>query len=307
MMKRLFILPALLACSLVSYSQGCSDAGFCTVGALGPHRADTVTRNGLSMVLTSGIGDENVFVFTPAIQYDRRIAERFALQAKLTANYASGNLGTVSGPGDLYATGVYSSEVHKEGQFSASVTAGLKIPLNRSTLSVEGRDLPMQYQSSLGTTDFIGGLSIANRKWQFSLGWQQPLSGSNENDFVPELWSGPEAAKYPRSRMLKRKGDVLLRTVYTLTNGSRVAANAGVLAIYHLGNDSYKSSTSDMNFITLRGSEGLTLNITGALSWKINEAWSLGFTAGFPVVVRDIRPDGLTRSFVFSPEVKVRF
>ncbi|MGF2413571.1 MAG: hypothetical protein ACQUYJ_14665, partial [Ferruginibacter sp.] len=59
--------------------------------------------------------------------------------------------------------------------------------------------------------------------------------------------------------------------------------------------------------IALNGSEGLTLNGTTALHYTINHKFSIGLLAGVPFVVRDIRPDGLTRKFVVSPEFILKF
>ena len=55
-----------------STAQGCSDAGFCTIGNLNQHSRETSTQNKqkLTLILSNGIGDENVYVFTPGIQYE---------------------------------------------------------------------------------------------------------------------------------------------------------------------------------------------------------------------------------------------
>lgn len=300
----LLALLILLSSSGSVMAQGCSDAGFCTVGSLG-YQKDTIARNSLSLVLASGAGEQGVFVFTPAVQYDRRLNSTFTIQTKVTANYASGELGSVAGAGDLYLSAIV-NPFRKDG-FVPSFTAGLKFPLADGGMRRNGRGLPMPYQSSLGTTDLITGVTLSDGTWQFSLGWQQPLTSSNENVFSPEVWPGGEASEYFPSYMLKRKADILLRGVYGGEISRKISGSAGVLGIYHIGTDEYREPHSEMNYIRLKGSEGLTINVTGTFDWKISTSFTAGVTVGFPVVVRDVRPDGLTRSIVVAPEIRWSF
>jgi len=81
----------------------------------------------------------------------------------------------------------------------------------------------------------------------------------------------------------------------------------GLLGIYHLGEDSYIDGSISNKPILLKGSSGLTLNGTLSVFYKVNQKISLGIVSGTPFVVRDIRPDGLTRKFVVSPELTINF
>jgi hypothetical protein len=49
------------------------------------------------------------------------------------------------------------------------------------------------------------------------------------------------------------------------------------------------------------------LNATGFIELTLNQHWSLGLMGGVPLVVRDVRPDGLTRSFVIAPQLSYQF
>jgi hypothetical protein len=200
-----------------AYSQGCSDAGFCTIGSIKPHESDSiqVKRQKLSLLLGNGVGDENVYVFTPGIQYDNNLSQHWAVQARLTANYANGNLGKAVGLGDVFLTGIYSPA--NNSIWNLSFLFGTKLPLNSGDIRTENKPLPMQYQSSLGTIDVIAGITITNNKWLFATAIQQPVSGTNRNTFLPEYWQTPEADKYPPTNDFNRKGDVLLRVAYTIT------------------------------------------------------------------------------------------
>ncbi|MBN8826867.1 MULTISPECIES: hypothetical protein [unclassified Spirosoma] len=284
-------------------AQGCSDAGFCTIGALKQHAQADSAKQRVTLLLPLGLGDQSVLVFTPGLQYDRIFSARWAIQAKLTANYASGDLGSVTGLGDVFLSGTYSFPA--KARWRTGLTLGAKLPLSNANLKVNGNPLPMQYQSSLGTVDLIMGLSVNSSRWQLSAGWQQPLTGSNANMFLPGSDTRPEARAYPPSNQFNRKADVLGRAAYTLLNQSRLNLNIGLLGIYHLGQDTYNDQNSRSLAIT--GSEGLTLNATVAGWYNLSTKIRLGFTVGMPLIVREVRPDGLTRSFVFAPEVSWSF
>lgn len=290
-------------------AQGCSDAGFCTIGSF-KHEADknksTPYKQHLTLITPIGLGDEKVFVFSPALQYDIDITKSFALQGKITGNYASGNLGTASGLSDIFITGAYTFPHKTDWQFQ--VTGGVKIPLNQSNLKTDGKPLPMQYQSSLGTFDIIAGLTVSNKQWQFSTALQLPLTKYNLNGFLPAYWPAePKAAKYAPSLDFRRMADVLLRAGRNFKLNKTIIVNIGLLGIYHLGEDKYSDANISNNPIPIKGSSGLTLNFTAGIWWQTNNKIKFGLTAGTPFVVRDIRPDGLTRSFVFAPELSWSF
>jgi hypothetical protein len=290
-----------------STAQGCSDAGFCTIGNLNQHSRETYVQNTqkLTLILSNGIGDENVYVFTPGIQYDYKLKSSWLLQLKLTGNYANGNLGTAAGPGDLFLSATYS--LPEKNTWQISFLFGTKLPLNKADIHSANKPLPMQYQSSLGTLDLLAGLTIFNEKWLFSTAIQQPITGANGNTFLPAYWNSPEAAKYSYGNDFNRRGDVLLRAGYTLITKSKLNLNVGLLAIYHLGTDTYIDGNISNQPIALSGSEGLTLNGTAAIHYQVNNRFSIGLTGGVPFVVRDVRPDGLTRKFVLTPEFSFNF
>ncbi|WP_080055782.1 hypothetical protein [Spirosoma aerolatum] len=293
----------LFASQLTTLAQGCSDAGFCTIGALKQHATGDTKGQKISLLLPVGLGDEAVLVFAPGLQYDNQLSARWAVQAKLTANYASGNLGSAAGPGDIFLSGTYT--LPTQAKWATSLTLGTKLPLSNSNLKADGRPLPMQYQSSLGTVDLITGVSVSNRQWQLSAGWQQPLTSANSNTFLPSLNGKPEAPAYPPSNQFTRKADVLVRTAYTWMINPKFSLNGGLLGIYHLAEDTYTDASSKS--VKINGSQGLTLNATLAGWWNLTPKTRIGFTAGTPLVVREVRPDGLTRSIVFAPEISWLF
>jgi hypothetical protein len=287
-------------------AQGCSDAGFCSIGSL-DHQVSGSKQSPKSyfrMSLPVGLGDDDVFVFSPGVEYVH-IHHRWQLQGKLTGNYASGNLGSAFGAGDVFLSATYSLPEQKG--WVASFTGGTKLPLNQGNLKENGLSLPMQYQSSLGTIDLILGFSLQSDRWKWAAGWQQPLSGRNRNNFLPVYWTDQRAGVYPPTNNFNRKGDVLVRSTYAIIKKKSIQVEGGLLGIYHLGKDTYVNFNERPNPIPIEGSQGLTLNATVAAEWKINPKFSFGFTGGVPLVVREVRPDGLTRSIVFSPQITYHF
>lgn len=314
-MRKLIIFTVFLSAfaliSICGFTQGCSDAGFCTIGALKPlpfseEKAENKAKHKISFFTPLGQGDEAVLVWTPGLQYDYFSKNNLNLQARVTANYAHGNLGTAFGMGDVYLSASKSRSL--KGEWNLTSTLGVKIPLSQSNISESGMPLPMQYQSSLGTFDLIAGLTFSDKHWQFSAGYQQPLSGENKNGFLPEYWNGkPESMNYPSTFSFNRKGDVLLRGARSFSTGNNLFFNAGLLAIYHLGKDKYTNPFEGNRVMDIDGSQGLTLNLTGAAYWQAGKRTRLGISAGIPLAVREVRPDGLTRSWVMAPEISWTF
>ncbi len=306
LLKLSFFFCLFIALTIDAKTQGCSDAGFCSVGNLGHQPISKTSQQKITVLLPAGVGDENVFVFTPAIQYDNQLNKKWAVQAKLTANYADGNLGTATALGDIYLSGTYIFS-HKENDWNVSATLGTKLPLSQSDLKSVNLSLPMQYQSSLGTIDLIAGVALLNKHWQIAAGWQQPLTGTNGNNFLPIYFNNGEAGKYIPSNDFNRKGDVLLRVLYKHTLNDHFRFNAGLLSIYHLGKDSYIDGNISNKPIAIKGSDGLTLNASIAGWYALTKKITIGLTAAVPLAIRDTRPDGLTRSFVLAPEISWSF
>lgn len=298
----------LFAAALATYgvqAQGCSDAGFCTIGNLS-HQAAKPQSKGhqFKMSLPFGQGDAAVFVFTPALEYTF-LRQRWQLSGKVTANHASGDLARVSGAGDLFLSATYQLPPRQHAHFS--FTLGAKMPLSNGNLKAGDRSLPMQYQSSLGTVDLIMGIAVAAGRWKAAAGWQQPLTGRNRNNFLPQYWPDDKAMPYPPTNDFNRRGDVLLRTSWRVVQQKRITVEGGLLGIWHLGEDTYVDANISSMPIALQGSEGLTLNATALVEVALDKRWSVGLIGGVPLVVRDVRPDGLTRSFVVSPQVTFKW
>ena len=301
MKKILFIVVALATCQF-AYSQGCSDAGFCSVGSFASHSKNSSSqKNQSSFRLGSafGVGEESLNITTPYIQFDQQFND-WQLQIKATHNSASKNNYSVSGIGDLFLVGTKSIK-NKNGS-NLQINFGLKIPLGNEDSKSSGVSLPLAYQSTLGTFDVIGGVTYQKNNWDFSAAFQVPLTKNNKNSFTtPPVVPG--LSSFVSTRMFNRKADMLLRASKSFKVSDKINLSTGTLAIYHLGNDSYTDNAGKVNSIV--NSEGLTLNLNVSLNWKISNNISFNIITGAPAVVRKSRPDGLTRSFVVVPELVI--
>ncbi|MEZ4759065.1 MAG: hypothetical protein R2810_04675 [Flavobacteriales bacterium] len=84
-----------------------------------------------------------------------------------------------------------------------------------------------------------------------------------------------------------------------------LAIQPGLLAIYHLTRT--PRLTAPARAWPREGSDGPTLNLTIDARYRLNDAWTLELAYGSPMVVRDERPDGLTRSLVLNLALAYRF
>ena len=106
------------------------------------------------------------------------------------------------------------------------------------------------------------------------------------------------------SSYLERKGDILLRIDKTFKLKNAIIS-IGLLPIYHLGND--KARIHKTKTVEIENSQGLTLNLNAGCYFRLNAKLELSALAATPLIVRESRPDGLTRSLVFVPGLRYFF
>lgn len=302
-MRRLLFFVAVLSLPLVgTYAQGCSDAGFCSMGALqsaGPVFYDTAVRySTIGLTFVAGSGEQGTSIYN--IQADLRLCTSDVGYLELKVPYVttSGNLGSYSGLGDIMLTQTIVGR-YKDYGWNPSFTGGFRASTGNANASYNGRPLPMPYQANLGTLDIILGLSVDRSFGKFgvvgAIGVQNPVAQYNQNQYYDTIpYNADVDTSYFNSRNLIRKGDALLRLEGNYKTRFFTLA-AGPLFIYHVTEDHV--STPNENDLALKGSKGLTLNIAGSITVPLDRL-TLKLTGGSPVVVRDYRPDGLTRSWV---------
>ncbi|MDN3642868.1 hypothetical protein QWY87_09170 [Lutimonas halocynthiae] len=283
------------------YAQGCSDAGVCTIDSFKPHDHGDAQeyQNTFKAGLNFGAADYDINVFGTYLDYRRKVNENLSVDAKLTTLSQSGNDISAFGLSDIYVNGNY-----KVGK-RASLTLGFKIPLMDANRKENGLALPMDYQSSLGTFDLVLGFGYAIKKLQLLAAIQQPLT-QNNNEFLSDLYpSSSPLSEFQSTNQFKRSGDILIRASYPLNLGQKFVFTPSLLPIYHLANDKF----TDIDGIEkeIDGSQGLTLNWNTYFDYYINDKHALQLSLGAPFIVRDTRPDGLTRSFVANIQYRINF
>jgi len=299
-MKKVFLILAIILITNFAFAQGCSDAGICSLGH-GFQSSDKDVKNTFEIATIFGAGESDVKYFSPYISYTRKINDKIELSTKVTFSTATGSFGTRGAFGDAFLIGKYSFAAQNNTQWSALL--GWKIPFTTSNLKINGYSLPLDYQSSLGTFDLFLGTNFKYKKWDFNAALQIPVFNNNKNSFFAE-YSGTD--DFPTTNLFERKSDALFRATYTLnTKNQKFTFKPNVLFIYHIGEDSYENIFGKReNFV---GSKGLTINGNLISAYNINKQKSVELSIAAPFVVRDIRPDGLTRSFVLALHYKISF
>ncbi len=291
-MKKYFFI-ATFTFSSYSFSQGCSDAGFCTIDNIKTVNLDSISeKNYFKLGVNMGQADHEISVLGSYLEFGRKISN--ALETNIKLNYLSQSLNgfTSSSLSDAFLNANY--RLNK----SSKATIGVKIPFTDGNLKDNGQPLPMDFQPSLGTVDLILAISKKVNNFNFSLGIQQPLT-QNKNQYIS--LNEP----YFSTNNFKRSGDVLVRLVYLYKFSEKLSIAPSLLPIYHLQNDKF---TNEFNQeLEIKGSQGLTLNGNVFLNYALNQKNSLELSFGSPFIVRDARPDGLTRSFVANLEYRLKF
>jgi len=292
---------------LKSYSQGCSDAGFCTMGAMKPDqkfgkRANIHLR---SIDLSHYVGytkfDDVIQVVT--LDAGIGITDKMSMQIKLPYSKTYGSLAEVGAISDISLCATRNLISKENYQFN--LTAGTKIPTSNANLMKDGKPLPMYYQASLGTYDIIVGASWINKKWLFAAGYQQALN-KNGNEFTWGKWGGDEdARRYPVSNRLQRGKDIMLRAERNFRL-SRFNGYIGLLPIYRFTKDKITAPATGLR-VDVEGSDGLALTALMGGGYRFSVRSGIKFLIGARIYERNKNPDGLSREFVNSIGYEFRF
>lgn len=299
-MKKLISSVAVVLFSIVASAQGCSDAGICSINH-GFQKDEKQFKNAIEIAGIYSLGEADVQYFSPYVSYTKRFNERYSFSSKITYSTATGSFGTRSQFGDVFLVGNYTFKDKKEHQWSTLL--GLKFPLTASNLKINGYSLPLDYQSSLGTIDVFLGANLSYKKWNFNGALQIPTINLNKNSYFKEYGGTND---FPSTNLFERKPDALLRATYALkTPNKKFTFKPNVLFIYHLGEDSFENIFNQRQ--NIKGSDGLTVNGNLITNYALTKQSNLEFSVATPFVVRDIRPDGLTRSFVLGISYQYSF
>lgn len=310
-------LLCLLACFTLfiyneGFSQGCSDAGFCTMGAMKPdqpfNKKIQLKLRSMEISFYRGTTTLTPIIYSATADMNFSLNGKTSLQVKLPYQGADGRLGKTSGLGDISLC--LTRSLHSTDKYDVNLSVGTKIPTNNSNKKDdEGQSLPMYYQTSLGSYDFIAGLSVISRDWLFATGIQVPLT-KNGNQFWETNWNKDDpdefayVQRYANARELQRGTDVMARVERNF-RFSRINFSVGLLPIYRVNHDVVTNNAGDR--IKPPGAQGLAMSAIGTLGYSFNVRSAVKFLIGHKIVNRSYNPDGLTRELVTTLSYVYRF
>lgn len=286
-------------------SQGCSDAGVCSTGNLSSalHGKDQGFKNDFSMGYQFGISEGSTRISSLILEGNFSILKTGSLQLMVPYHLISGKLAKVSGLGDVMVSisgKIFSNESHQVG-----FMAGTRLPMNESDEKSGILPLPMVYQTSLGTADLLVGIKYSYKNWMLTMASQFPFIQNNRNGFLKEFYSDSLLVKpFSDSKELQRKPDIVLKVEHAVAV-EKVRLVGTLLTLYHTGKDEYIDSDGFRKPID--GSEGFTINCAGSVDYMFTEDMILNFYTGFPLKIREERPDGLARKLVCGIKVRYTF
>jgi hypothetical protein len=321
MQKIILFLGIVLSINFAN-AQGCSDAGFCTLGSLKSNfdfeKKDSNSinekefKNTIGVGFSYGLGEDKNNNFNPFLIYNRKLTKHVELQTKLTSAFIQGKVANVNYLSDIYiATNTSISIKDKKPKLhqQLNIITGLKIPFSTANFKKNGIALPLAYQPSLATVDIIVGVNYIVRGFEINGAFQIPIVQINKNSYFKEYSNftyNKEKDSFASTNLFKRKPDFLFRFGYVFhTKNYKWLFKPNVLNIVHLGKDVYTNIYGNKQKIA--GSQGYTLNAALNITYNINKHHNLEFSAGTPLVVRKVRPDGLTRKVAIALEYHFNF
>lgn len=293
--KNLIVFISFLFIGSHSWSQGCNDAGLCSLGDLDGQGLTRGNKYDTQLSYFFSLGEKQALINT--VQFEQRFRffeNKGQLFIQLPFHYIAGDLGQTYGIGDI-SLGFNYTYLRKK-DLSASFLLAAKLPPNDANKTIDGKGAPMVYQTSLGVYSLALGANVFYGKWQLGAGYLKAF-GSNDNYFNHEDWPGNDhAEEYTDMKDLKRGDDAMLRVSrFFFTKKNRF--NAGLLALYRVQKDQITKMNEEV--VALDNSDGLTLNIN--LGWQkvLKNKDAITLTVAAPLITKEVRVDGLTKTFIF--------
>jgi len=305
------LFPALLI-TVSAIGQGCSDAGFCTMGAMKPdqpfNKKIELRLRSMEVTFYRATTSLTPVIYSATADLNFSLSRKTSFQLKLPFQAVSGRLGKTSGIGDLSLC--ITRNIYKTERFDINLSLGGKIPTNDSDKDNNGAPLPMYYQTSLGTYDAIAGISIISRHWLFATGIQHPFN-RNKNQFFwsdPHWTAKPELTdyihEYAPARSLRRGTDVMFRIERNF-RFARLNASLGVLPIIRINRD--EITAADGTRANPENTRGMALSALATVGYSMDVRNGVRVLAGHKIINRDTNPDGLSREMITTVSYYHRF
>lgn len=282
-------------------AQGCSDAGFCTMGALRPdqpfNKRIAIRLRSMEIGFYRGSTPLTPVIYVATADLNFGINDKTSLQLKLPYQAATGQLGSTSGFGDISLC--VTRTLVRQRTFDINISLGAKLPTNKSDKDENGFPLPMYYQTSLGSYDGIAGLSLISRKWLFATGIQHAFT-RNDNQFLWSAWDTSNEDliylhRYANSKELQRGTDIMLRVERNF-RFSQWNFALGLLPIYRINEDVITDRSG--NRIAQKNTTGLAMSALLSAGYNFDVRSGVRLLIGQKIVQRESNTDGLTRELV---------
>jgi hypothetical protein len=300
-MRIILAISLVLAANTIQLNaQGCSDAGFCTINSFRPEAdSSNFSAHQIKAGVNYGKADRSISVIGTFVEYNYQVNQEAGISVRLTSLAQSGNDISMFAQSDIFLTGNF------QATEKIKITGGIKIPLRGGNAAYNNLSLPMDYQSSLGTLDIIGGTSFEFHRIQLSIAAQIPLTQNKNEFFANDYPESSPIRNFQTTNQFERSGDLLLRISYPVKISQKLVFTPALLPIYHLTDDKYTNRNGQK--LAIDGSQGLTLNGNAYLDYSFNRKHAVKMNYAAPFIVRDSRPDGLTRSFIVNFEYSFNF
>lgn len=314
-MQRAYILISVFFFLLTSHrlllGQGCSDSGFCTMGALKPDQPFSkkvaIRLNSVEITQHFGLTKYNDRIHSTFVDANISIGSKTNFHARLPAyTIIEGNMPTTTGWGDLFIN--LSRRIVATDQHQIHFSLGAKIYTSQpDKRSSDGLPMPLYQQTTYGSNDLNGGITFINRQWMFSLGYQRALN-QIRNEFTTEQWVGHSlydvVKVYDRSSGLQRGDDLMFRAERNFRL-SRFNFYIGTLNLWRVTQD--KTLNESGQLTSVEGSQGLASNLLLGGGYQFNSRSGVRLLTSTRLKERDANPDGLSRDFIVQLSYIVRF
>ena len=261
----------------------CSDAGVCSVGHTMDDDNDNILNVNVGYKFGSSGKEDDVKYHSFQLGTIYNVFEKTSLQLSIPYNIQSGPLGDVKRIGDLLVS--VTRNIISDNNSSLGASIGAKFATGEDNAD----NLPMAYQSGLGSNDILFALNYTYQNIGFGVGYQ--LSGGRNNNVIK----------------LERGDDLLVRATYNLLL-DKFSITPQLLFIKRLAKSSIvdtSSMTSTESFIDVDNSDQSQLNFLTIVQYQINKNYSLLADFAIPFIKREVNVDGLTRSFSASVGIQL--
>lgn len=299
-------------------AQGDSDPGLGSVGAMRPMSDLRITdeefeNDKLHFSIGNGFskGEDGTRLILPQAEMRIPVQMYGYFDVKVPFRIARGELANVWNVGDVFMTYTHVIRPEYIQDWTYQITGGARIALSTADQQdIKMRSLPMVYQNGLGTTDLIVGAHAKFRQFLvMSVGYQQPIFQYNENGYDRRALNNDliySAEGYTIARKLYRYGDAMAR-IEGIWSGKRAGISVSAQGLYHVHNDVYTDRYG--RNLEIDGSAGFTMNGVGSAFIRFGRyaQFKLDVTGSYPVIQRDVAPDGLRQDWYVMPRFSYFF